>query len=244
MQKGIFKFKHFEVSHQRSSMKIGVDAVLIGAWASAGGSKILDVGTGCGVIALMMAQREPDAEISAIDIDAPSVEEAAENFRISPWRERLRSNLMSFEELLHLPGRFDLIISNPPYFDAGVKVLDDSRKKARHVGKLSPETLVKGAGMILEPGGCLAMIVTSEYVARIGAVCNESGMTISRLQYVRDHREAPVKRVMLELVKMDNGSSDRPENEPSEMNILTMFESDGLPTEEYRELCGDFYLQF
>lgn len=245
MQKGIFKFKYFEVCHQRSSMKIGVDGVLIGAWATSEGRNILDVGTGCGIIALMMAQRNQDAEIMAIDIDAPSVDEAGENFRNSPWSGRITSELMAFEELIGLSKKFDLIISNPPYFDAGVKVLDDSRKRARHVGNLSPESLVRGADAILVSGGRLAMIMPSEYAARITSVCKETDLVISRTQYVRNHRDAPVKRVMLELKKIDKRSAEeRLGKLPSEKDILTMFEPDGLPTEEYRELCRDFYLKF
>ncbi|MDE5713403.1 MAG: methyltransferase, partial [Muribaculaceae bacterium] len=91
MKDGLFHFKKFSVSHTRSSMKVGVDGVLIGAWASTCAGDILDAGTGCGVIALMLAQRNPDSKVLAIDVDKPSIDEASENFINSPWGDRIEA---------------------------------------------------------------------------------------------------------------------------------------------------------
>ena len=109
-----FRFKQFTVQHQRSSMKVGTDAVLLGAWCELNGAqRVLDVGTGCGVIALMVAQRNADATILAIDIDPASVNEAQENFDASPWAERLHACRHDFNDLTDDEG-FDLIVTNPP----------------------------------------------------------------------------------------------------------------------------------
>lgn len=217
-------------------MKIGVDGVLLGAWADVVGKKrILDVGTGCGVIALMCAQRNAEARVTAIDTDPPSIGEAALNFKDSPWPERLEALLEDYNTF-PLTG-FDLIISNPPYFDSGIDNPESPRLKARHQGALSPKTIVEKASRLLNPGGTIAMVFPAEILDRFREDISSTGFGITRICRVRGHAQAPVKRVLVELASLSE------ERELVEEN-LTLEERPGEPTEEYRTLCRDFYLYF
>lgn len=237
MNDGLFHFKRFSVAHSRSSMKVGVDGVLLGAWADCQGDYLLDVGTGCGVIALMLAQRNPAARILAIDVDSPSVEEAAENFLHSHWAERLESRLAPFSGIACSDElRFDRIVSNPPYFDSGVKDFTTARNIARHQGELSPSILVRYAGGILKSSGKLAMVVPSEFCDSLVEQGNNVGLPVSRLCFVKGNPRKPPKRVMMEFSKSFVGET--------ESDTLTMFDNFNDPTEEYLALCHDFYLKF
>ncbi|MDE6792631.1 MAG: methyltransferase [Muribaculaceae bacterium] len=245
---GVFYFKKFAVSHSRSSMKVGVDGVLIGAWANPDGERILDVGCGSGLISLMMAQRNPYAEIIGIDIDKPSVEEAYQNFAISPWKDRLRCFLLSFDEVEAtdlFPGKgFDLIVSNPPFFDSGIKILDNSRKIARHKGSLSPEILINKAACLLNPRGKLAMVVPVQYSDYLLIAAKNSHLLPKRITYVRYHDTSTIKRVLLEFGLQSEFILNNMNPSDLEENSLTMFNSDGTPTIAYRNLCHNFYLKF
>ncbi|MDE6740903.1 MAG: methyltransferase [Muribaculaceae bacterium] len=240
-----FRFKHFAVSHHRSSMKVGVDGVLIGCWATVEGVKhILDVGTGCGLIALIMAQRAPDARIDAIDIDAPSIEEASENILESRWSDRINIVECGYAQAKALKatveGGFDLIISNPPYFDSGVKETVTSREKARHQGELSPTIILRGAMDLLTTDGRIAMVVPTEISGQLDGTASSLGYRLERKCLVRGHKNAPYKRSLLQW------RFDRTENKESEPETehLTLELSPGVPTDDYRELCRDFYLRF
>lgn len=240
MDKGIFRFKRFACSHSRSSMKIGVDAVLLGAWAGGGKPmRIMDVGTGCGVIALMLAQRFPDARIRAIDVHAPSVEEAASNFHAFPWSDRLEARLQDFTKMGE-GGDYDLIVSNPPYFDSGVKDVVTPREVARHESGLSPAVLLhKGAGM-LAADGCIAMVVPRLRADEIIASGADAGLALLRRTDVRGNHSAPLKRSLLEFRKCMPAS----QAEECVFNELVLEERPGTPTADHHALCGDFYLKW
>lgn len=242
MKERLFSFKRFRVSHSRSSIPIGVDGVLIGAWASASGRRILDVGTGCGVIALMLAQRNGSAEIVGIDVDLPSVVEAGENFNASPWGNRLESIDCNVSDVAVRLGNFDAVVSNPPFYNAGVNPEVSSRMHARHQGDLSPESLIRHSVGILNEGGSLSMIVPSEMEVRLVATGEENGFTTSRICRVSHHDGAPFKRTMLEMRKSVGSGVKGEFSEISE--DLVLFKPDGEPTDRHRELCGDFYLKF
>lgn len=235
MRKLTFRFKKFDCSHGCGSMKIGVDAVLIGTWTDISGvSRILDVGTGCGVISLICAQRNASARIEAIDIDVASIEEARENFNNSPWTGRLEARLEDFTSMKH--SFYDLIISNPPYFNCGIDEPDTPRLIARHEARLSPGELLRCGSGALTPEGRLAMIVPYDRFEELDKTAGACGLHLHRACGVRGHRSAPLKRVMLEFTKNDYGESIKTE--------LILEESPNIPTAEYRHLCKDFYLKF
>lgn len=243
-----FKFKKFSICHNRSAMKVGVDGVLVGCWTDVSeAGTILDVGTGCGLIALIMAQRQPGALITAVDIDLPSAEEAAHNFAASPWNERLKLIHGSFSKDLYDNSddcdnnlKFDLIISNPPYFNSGITQVNTPRERARHQGELSPASLLNDSISLLNVGGSVAIVIPADYSAVIEDIACSLGYTLTRKCLVRGHAGAPFKRVLLQW-KLFNESV--PEYICCEQ-MLTLEISSGNPTDDYRRLCKDFYLKF
>lgn len=238
----MFRFKQFSVEHERSAMKVGVDGVLVGCWADTEGSRcILDVGCGCGLISLIMAQRCPEATVLGIDIDMPSVEEAKGNVLGSPWSERVRIENVSFPDGMISCGEtdFDLIVSNPPYFNSGISDASTRRKKARHQGELSPLSLINHSRQLLRKGGSLVMVIPAEEFESVEDEGDKQGFKLVRKCRVRGHCKAPWKRLLLQWVYAGQNDilSYREES-------LTLEVSPGQPTDDYRRLCKDFYLKF
>lgn len=242
---GLFHFKRFSVSHTRSSMKVGVDGVLIGLWVSPEGRRILDVGTGCGIIPLILAQRISDAEILGIDIDRGSVEESRENFLNSPWRDRLVSMESAFGGITReIHGLFDMVVSNPPFYDSGIIDTKGSpRLTARHVGTLSPVSLLEHSRELLSPGGRVAMIIPSEHFRTVWEKGVSLGYVVSRGAWVRNHPEAKVKRVLAEF-SLNKEEIRETGLANVDFDMLTLFTPEREPTDEYREMGREFYLKF
>lgn len=162
MPKSSFEFKQFTIFHDKCAMKVGTDGVLLGAWAPADGAeRILDVGTGTGLIALQLAQRNPHARITAIEIDAAAAGQAAENVSRSPWADRVEVVCCDFRDY-HSENRFDLIVSNPPYFIDALKCPDEQRCTARHTGNLNYDLLFHRSASLLEEQGAVSIIIPAE----------------------------------------------------------------------------------
>jgi len=162
MSNDYFQFRQFIVHQQRCAMKVGTDGTLLGAWAWApsGRCRILDIGTGTGLIALMMAQRFPESSVLGIDIDPEAVAQATENVQLSPFSERiniLQKDLMKFVDT----DGFDAIVSNPPYFVDSLECPDDQRTMARHTVSLTYEGLIRQAYRLLKDDGCLSLVIPS-----------------------------------------------------------------------------------
>ena len=155
-----FTFKQFYIDHSRCAMKVGTDGTLIGAWFSANcnNCRILDIGTGTGLIAIMAAQRFSDAQIIGIDIDSDCIEQARENVAASPWSERISIIHSALQEFTSSKG-FDVIISNPPYFVDSLLSPDDKRSTARHTTSLSFSDLFDGVERLLAQDGTFALIL-------------------------------------------------------------------------------------
>lgn len=229
-----FQFKAFRMQHHRSSMKIGTDAVLLGAWACVNGAKrILDVGTGSGVIALMIAQRTTsDVVIEAIDIDRESVEEASANARSSPWSEKInihRSSLQEFQSLT----KFDLIISNPPFFQNSLLPPAPSRQQARHDEMLSFEDLIFHSTRLLQKAGQLSLILPFAEGRQFKTLAAERGLFLVRETAVFTKASKPQERWLLEFsLSTGKKTTDK----------IILFEQRGTKTDAYRELTHPFYL--
>lgn len=235
MKKDIFSFKRFDCFHHRSSMKIGVDAVLIGAWADIRDARrILDVGTGCGVIALMCAQRNPDAIIRGIDTDEKSVGEASLNFRNSEWGDRLSADLCDFNSLEHL--QFDHIISNPPYFKSGIDNPVTARESARHEASLSPVSILAGGARMLSENGHVSMVFPFLRREEIYGAARSLGYSTVRELLVKGNPNAEYKRVLADFALRQDS--------PLHSETLVIEEAPGVYTQEYKDLCRDFYLKF
>lgn len=229
-----FRFKQFEVVNDRTAMKVGTDGVLLGAWCPVDVAKrVLDVGTGCGVIALMIAQRNPVAYIDGIDIDAASIEEAALNFARSPWSDRLAAHLVDFNDM-DGSERYDLVVSNPPFFTNGILPDGDSRTQARHTTSLSYRQLIDGAACLLSDDGILALISPTDAERDIIEAATFASLPVRRLTRVIPVEGAAPKRTLWQISRQDI---------PYRENILTIANSDGAFTSQYINLTSAFYLK-
>lgn len=245
---GPFRFKQFAVAHTRSSMRVGVDGVLTGAWADMGRyitetPRMLDAGTGCGVIALMLAQRFPTALIDAIDIDAASIEEARSNFNLSPWSTRLTASLTDYASLAGTRCRYDLIASNPPYFSDGIYNPATPREVARHQASLSPAGLLACAGQLLTPQGRLCLVLPySQADALIAEAALYDMTAIERLD-IAGRPDLLPKRTLLAFGRA--GDTDKSQLSTSiATGRLDIESATGIYTNEYRQLTKEFYLNF
>lgn len=243
-----FRFKHFEVENRLSAMKVGTDGILLGAWALSNfrhtiisePKDILDVGTGTGVIALIMAQRFPNAIIAGIDIDQNSVIEAKNNFSKSPWSKRLSVDEIDFAEYCAENNSgfhsFDVIISNPPFFANGDSACNTSRWDARHEGSLSPIALVRNAAGLLNDNGRLCMVSTADNSSDIEFEVILNGMAMERKTFVITGEGKSASRILWQIAKKGICT------ENPIIDTLTIRDTKGAPTDEYRQLVEPFYL--
>ena len=228
-----FRFKQFEVEQTDVAMKVGTDGVLLGAWAELGGARrVLDIGTGTGVIALMAAQRSSAETIVGVEIDAVASRCAAANFEASPWSERLTVTQCAVQEFDAEP--FDVIISNPPYFVDSLLSPDSRRTVARHTTDLSFADLSAAVCRLLSTEGRFALILPTEEMAKFES---ETPLRVVRRCEVRSVPNGTVKRVMAEFA---HTSASEPHLE--QLTIET--EVRGQFSEQYRTLTKDFYLKF
>ena len=232
-----FRFKQFVVEDDQSSMRIGTDAVLLGAWVNPENrSEILDIGTGCGVIALMMAQKSTGA-ITAIDIDGDSVNQASLNFQNSSWNRRLKAFHCSFREFAnHHPHKFDLVITNPPWFSNSLRSPLKNRNIARHDDYLKASDLLTGVISILSSNGKFCLILPAEDAATFIDHAKAHHLFLTRQLLVISKPGFPPKRIAMEF------SLSPPGNICNEELIIRR--EDNSFTEDYRELTKDFYIEF
>lgn len=230
----IFRFKQFQVVNDRTAMKVGTDGVLLGAWCPVDGARrTLDVGTGCGVIALMIAQRNQTTLIDAIDIDQASIEEATYNFAHSPWSDRLTASEMDFN-VMDSTKSYDLVVSNPPFFDNGVLPDGDTRIRARHTTSLNYRQLIEGASRLLSNEGLLAIITPTDAESDIIEAAAFASLPVRSVTRVIPVEGARPKRTLWQL-------SHR--RIPYREDTLTISQHDGTFTQEYIELTKAFYLK-
>ena len=230
----VFRFKQFAVVNDRTAMKVGTDGVLLGAWCPVEGARhVLDVGTGCGVIALMVAQRNSDALITGIDIDHDAIEEASLNFERSPWKDRLTAIECDFNDMA-ANTRYDLIVSNPPYFTNGILPTGDARTTARHTASLSYDQLIKGAACLLNDNGMVALITPTDAEGVIIEASSFASLPVRHMTRVIPVEGAAPKRTLWLLSRRSI---------PYLEDTLTIAYSDGTFTSQYIALTGAFYLK-
>jgi len=216
-------------------MKVGTDGVLLGAWVNPKSypHQILDVGTGTGLVAIMLAQRFIRSQIHAIDMDQASAEEALFNTQTSPWSERLNITHCALQDY-NPSNKYDLIVSNPPYFRNTTLSNNKSRALARNNLTLSLECLVERSYDLLHENGELALIVPSNEFETIQSLSVKFNFYISKLCWVKGKHQSPTKRLLIALSKNKN---------ILEENSLTIEYERHKYTEEYKDLCKDFYLK-
>ena len=257
---GNFRFKQFEIEQDRCAMKVGTDGVLLGAWAQ-GGRRILDIGSGTGLISLMMAQRFPEAEVVGIDMDADACGQARENVMASPFRDRVEIECCRLQdfggasetaealetaeaseaaeasgttETLKAAGVFDAIVSNPPFFVDSLKNPDSKRTMARHTDSLPFRDLFAGVKRLLSDDGIFSAIVPVEVVEQFVAESCILGFYLIRKCGVKTVERKQPKRFMLSFAKHRIS--------PYEEHVETMMDSHGNRSEWYRKITEEFYL--
>lgn len=236
MGKNSFQFKQFTVNQERCAMKVGTDGVLLGAWANAplGPCRILDIGTGTGLVALMMAQRFTEAEVVGIDIDEEAASEAQENAAASPFSDRMTIIYGDATKIEDNEG-FDAIVCNPPYFVDSLTCPQDQRTLARHTISLTYEQLMKSASRLLKDDGFFSIVIPTENNDTIESAAAFAGLMISRICLIKTTPNKFPKRQLMEFRKQRSNDVDFKEE------ILQM-----IPNERsvwYRELTKGFYIK-
>lgn len=234
MSNSFFRFKKFTVHHDKCAMKVGTDGVLLGAWARIdGGESVLDVGTGSGLIALMMMQRGAQSVVG-IDIEDTAVEQAQINVGQSIWSNSVRIEKADFI-CFATDEKFDVIVSNPPFYKNALTCPDPLRDRARNADSLPFCQLAKKAAVLLSDGGRLSVIVPAENA--LDCICEalSEGLRLSRRLDVRGSVRKPANRSLLEFVK-------NPERIPNESREMSIRDADGSYSADYCQLTADFYL--
>lgn len=229
-----FRFRQFTLQNTASAMKIGTDGVLLGAWADTEGvSAALDIGTGTGLIALMIAQRTEAASVHGVEIDPAAAAEAARNMQASPWPHRLSVSCSDITALSDTYGTYDLIVSNPPFFTSELKAPAAARACARHEGSLSLPFLTRFASGHLTPGGRISLVLPADRLSQLRGLAVIDRLSIVRLTHVVTRQGKQPKRMLCEL---------SPTPAHTEETTLVLTGSDGAPTAEMQALTSEFYL--
>ena len=229
-----FHFKHFSLFHHRSTMKVGTDAILLGRWVEVKPTDVvLDIGTGCGLLPLMLSQKGV-AQVDAVDIDKASIEEATVNFEASQWREHLRayhSDIVDYQT----EERYDLIVSNPPFFNRFSKCDSERKSRARHNDAgLSYATICREVCRLMKPEGRLALVLPLDVSLDFLDTAEHFGLYLHKRMTIVPIAGKEPNRVNLEL------GFGKPEKVQEETFVIR--DTDNRFTVQYNEFLKDFYL--
>ena len=245
-----FSFKQFHIQHELCAMKVGTDGILLGAWAdispvSERPLSVLDIGTGSGLVSLMLAQRcQGNLQALAIDIDSSACAQARINVAASPWPDAivvehialqvLSQPTVSTDPVLSHNQQFELIVSNPPYFVHGQTFADNARQTARHTGSLTHQQLIDHALPLLAPHGRIVLVLPYESGQQVIRYCQQlGGLSLNCLQ-VKTTPNKPCKRMLLCITRGDN---------KLQQQALSIHVESGCYTKEFIALTASFYLK-
>lgn len=234
----MFQFKQFSVEQDRCAMKIGTDGVLLGAWTPTENNpfSILDIGTGTGIIALMLAQRSGAQQIDALEIDEEAYEQATDNFENSPWNDRLFCFHAGLDEFVEEPeDEYDLIISNPPFYSEDYKSNDNQRDLARFQDAMPFEELIEAADLLLSENGIFSVIIPFKEEEKFIQITKEFELYPLKITRVKGIPNGETKRSLLAFSR--EITPDFPEDE------LIIETARHIYTPEYSALTKDFYLK-
>ncbi len=234
----MFRFKQFSVQQDKCAMKIGTDAVLLGAWCPIDNNpfSILDVGAGTGILSLMLAQRSNAEQIDAIEIDEEAYEQCVENFENSPWSDRLFCFHAGLDEFVDDPeDEYDIIISNPPFYSEDFKTKNSQRDLARFQDALPFEELIEAADLLLSENGIFAVIIPFKEEERFLNLCAEVELYPVKATHIRGSHKTPIVRTLLAFKRY-------------ELSVLLADElvietSRHQYTDDYINLTKEFYLK-
>lgn len=243
----MFSFKQFTVQQDKSAMKIGTDGVLLGAWTPIENNpfSILDIGTGTGIIALMLAQRSSATQIDALEIDENAFEQAVDNFENSPWSDRLFCFHAALDEFVEKPEddpsvselaqQYDLIISNPPFYTEDYKSSTEQRDLARFQDAMPFEDLIEATALLLSENGIFSVIIPFKEESTFLALAKEYDLHPLKITRVKGTPTAAIKRSLLAFSRKVN--LDFPIDELIIETVRHIY------TPKYIELTRDFYLK-
>jgi len=232
-----FVFKQFKINQSKCAMKVGTDAVLLGSWVNHPSAKtILDIGTGTGIIALMLAQKVA-AKIDAIDIDEGAFIQAKENAEMSNWKDRIKIHHISLQQFANNnSSTYDLIVSNPPYFVDSSKANEEARTNARHTDHLPYEDLMNGVLKLLNPTGKFYVILPKKESELFCEMAKENKLHLTKLTKVITRTDKPEKRLLMRFEFTPKTFSE---------DSITIEEDERHSyTNEYKELTKEYYLNF
>jgi tRNA1Val (adenine37-N6)-methyltransferase len=232
-----FRFKQFQIHQNKTTMKVGTDGVLIGAWADVNEAEnILDVGTGTGLIALMAAQRNELTKIDAVEIDEMAYEEAKQNFEESIWAERLKIHHVSIQDFSkNAVLQYDCIISNPPFFLNSTKPVSNEKTIARHTESLTFESLLNSVDILLKPAGKFCLILPYSEANIFEVFAKTKSLFCTRKVLVKGRDSKPFERVLMQFERKEKPIDEQfliIQNSPKRHDY----------TADYLELTKDFYL--
>lgn len=236
-RKGGFTFKQFFVAHDRCAMKVGTDGVLLGAWAPVDGvQSVLDIGSGSGLIALMLAQRNTKLRVDAVELDSDAAVQAQENFTESPWAERLHvinQDIVSYSQLHSV--QYDLIVSNPPYFEPAVACRDEKRDQARYTATLTHDVLLESAKFCLTSHGLFCLVLPYEVGEKMQKMAENSGWFTAFRVNVSDKPTTAYHRMLLGIQLQET---------QTQVTSLALKDEKGEYTDEFRKLIQPFYVKY
>lgn len=231
MSNSHFDFKTFRIEQSHCAMKVGTDAVLLGAWvdiATNATPTVLDIGTGTGIVALMMAQRFTEANVTAIDIDSPSAAQASQNVTESPFARRIKVENISLQSL---PDNqlYNAIVCNPPFFYNSLTCPNPQRTVARHAISLTANDIAHHSARLLSPNGQLSVILPYEQHELMAAEASYAGLFLCRRCTVKTNERKPPSRILMAFTNTPCANFDD--------TVLT------IGDKSYRRLTKDFYLK-
>ncbi len=234
----MFQFKQFNINQERCAMKIGTDAVLLGAWCPINNNpfSILDIGAGTGILSLILAQRSNASQIDAIEIEENAYEQCVENFEASHWGDRLFCYHASLNDFINEPeDQYDIIISNPPFYSEDYKTDNSQRDLARFQDALPFEELVKATTLLLSENGIFTVIIPFKEENRLLNLCAQAELFPIKMTRVKGTPTGPIIRSLI--------AFKRYELPVLSANELVIESSRHVYTEAYTKLTRDFYLK-
>ena len=236
MAKNRFQFKQFTVYQDQCAMKVGTDGTLLGAWADAPvtAKRILDIGTGTGLVALMMAQRFPEAQVIGVDIDPDAAKQAQENVVGSPFANRIMINKKDATKMNDKEG-YDAIVCNPPYFVDSLTCPENQRTLARHAVSLTYESLMQAASRLLNKDGILSLVIPADNQDDVESSATFNGLFLNRICLIKTTPNKLPKRHLVEFRKQPVIHVN------FEEQVLELIP--GQRSEWYHELTKDFYIK-
>ena len=233
-----FHFKQFSVQNEKSAMKVNTDSVLLGAWAEIhkAAKTGLDIGSGTGILALMMAQKYPNLEITGVEIEKNAFEESDFNFKNSPYKERLQAVNLPLQQLSP-ELKFDCIITNPPYFDNDLKNEDENKKTARHTDSLTFLELIQFVENSLSSIGNFSLILPLIESEIFRKITEKTTLHLTKIAFIKPNKNKEVNRVLMSFSK----TKIDPESYWEE--TFCVYQSHQVYSERHHELTKDFYLE-